>query len=153
VPNMDPLTQKAISSSFTPETSASASSDKGKPSRFREKLEEVAASNQTASAPQAAASLPDELQASRMRLDQAKSRVEALPSSSTVDGIRQRLSALDVEYQRMGNRFDLVSGSADPQKLLQLQKDMYQLTENVNIVSKMVDSATGAVKSILQTNV
>ena len=79
---MDPLTQKAINSSFAPEQTASASSsEKGKPSRFHEKLEEVAASNQTASASQTPASLQDELQASAMRLDQAKNRADALGSS------------------------------------------------------------------------
>jgi hypothetical protein len=151
---MDPLTQKAINSSFAPEqTACASSSENGKPSRFREKLEEVAASNQTASVSQTPASLQDELQASQMRLNQAKDRVDALGSSPAVDGIRRRLSALDVEYQQIGNHFDLASVSADPQKLLQLQKDMYQLSENVNIVSKMVDEATGAVKSILQTNI
>ena len=152
---MDPLTQKALSSSLAPEQapSSSSSSEKGKPSRFREKLEEVAASNQAASASQTRASLQDELQASRMGLDQAKARVDALGSSPSIDGIRRQLSALDVEYQRIVNHFDLASASGDPQKLLQLQKDMYQLSENVNIVSKMVDETTGAVKSILQTNI
>jgi len=80
-------------------------------------------------------------------------RVSALPKTNTFDSIRRRLAELDSQYQNIGSAIDGISASASPEQFLKLQKDVYQISENVGLISKMVDQLTSGVKSLLQTQI
>jgi hypothetical protein len=95
----------------------------------------------------------DDLKATRSSLNQLKKRVEAAPSSSAVDQIKTRLADLDMQFQKADSAIEGMDGPASPKQLLKLQTDMYELSENLGIVSKMTDQVTSGIKSILQTQV
>jgi hypothetical protein len=177
--SMDPLTAKLATQSLTPEAKSAAEA-KTRPSKFDKVRAELASAQQDPAAmasnpPSSAQSLAsvarsqavaagaptqhltslsaDALRVSRARVNELQNRVAALGQSPALDAIRNRLSRIDAEYQRVGRSVDLSMSSASPQQLLKLQKDMNDLSENLNIVSKLVDEATGGIKSILQTQV
>jgi hypothetical protein len=86
-------------------------------------------------------------------LHQLKDRLAAVPETSSLDSLRSRLLNLESQYQRVGSAVQDVSGSSNPERLLQLQRDMYRLDENLGIATKMVDQVTSSLKSILQTQI
>jgi vacuolar-type H+-ATPase subunit I/STV1 len=86
-------------------------------------------------------------------LQQLTHRVSALPKTPALDPLRQRLASLDAQYQATGRLVSSVSGSSSPADLMKIQMQMYQLTENLELASKVVDQVTSGVKSVLQTQV
>jgi len=97
--------------------------------------------------------LHNDLATSRDSLRQLKDRVDAVPETSSLDSLRSRLLNLESQYRKVGSAVQDVSGPSSPERLLQLQRDMYRLDENLGIVSKMVDQVTSSAKSILQTQI
>ena len=87
------------------------------------------------------------------KLHQLTQRVSALPKTSASNLICSRLVELESQYQIVGSAVDQISTSATPEQLLRLQKDMYQISENIGLLSKMVDQLTTGVKSVLQTQI
>ena len=92
-------------------------------------------------------------EANRVKLDQAVQRASALPQTSAVDAVRLRLADLDSQHQRLELALDGISRSASPDQLLKLQRDMYQVSENIGWISKTIDQLTSGVKSLLQTQI
>lgn len=95
----------------------------------------------------------DDLRATRSSLNQLKDRVSGLAPSPALEQIRTRLVDLDTQFQKAGAAIEGMSGPASPQQLLKLQTDIYQMSENLNVVSKMVDQVTSGIKTLLQTQV
>jgi hypothetical protein len=95
----------------------------------------------------------DDLKVTRGSLNHLKDRVSGLTPSPALDQIRTRLSDLDTEFQKAGAAIEGMSGTASPKQLLKLQTDMYRISENLSVVSKMVDQVTSGVKTLLQTQV
>jgi hypothetical protein len=97
--------------------------------------------------------LNNDLASRRDSLRQLKDRLAAVPQTSSLDSLRSRLRNLESQYQKVGSAVQDISGSSSPERLLQLQRDMYRLDENLGIASKLVDQVTTSVKSILQTQI
>jgi hypothetical protein len=97
--------------------------------------------------------LDNDLATSRDSLRQLKDRLAAVPQTSSLDSLRSRLLYLESQYQKVGSAVQDISSASSPERLLQLQKDMYRLDENLGIASKMVEQVTSSVKSILQTQI
>jgi hypothetical protein len=93
-----------------------------------------------------------EMDRSKATLDKLTAAVNKLPAKSAVDPIRQRLNAIEQQFQRSGN---LIGGSKEmePKSLLNTQMQLYQLSENMEMLSKVVDQLTSGVKTIMQTQV
>ena len=89
---------------------------------------------------------------SKKALDKLTTAVEKLPPKSAFDPIRQRLNVIEQQFQRSGNLVDRVK-DMDPKSLLNTQVQLYQLSENIELLSKVVDSLTSGVKTIMQTQV
>jgi hypothetical protein len=87
------------------------------------------------------------------KLHDLRRRVSALPETGAFESIRSRLADLDSLYQSVGSRIDAISGSASAEQFLKLQKDMYQVTENIGLISKVIDQVTSGVRSLLQTQI
>jgi hypothetical protein len=87
------------------------------------------------------------------KLREVRQRVSALPETGVFDSIRSRFADLDSLYQSVGSRIDAISGSSSTEQFLELQKDMYQVTENIGLISKIIDQVTTGVKSLLQTQI
>jgi hypothetical protein len=86
-------------------------------------------------------------------LQQLTTRVNALPKTSAFDPLRQRLASIDAQYHSAGSLVNSVKGNSNPAELMKIQMQMYQLTENLELASKVVEQVTSGVKSILQTQV
>src|SRR5215471_3890555 len=85
------------------------------------------------------------------RVEQLTSRVNMLPKTAAFEPFRQRLASIDNQYHSAGKLMSSIQGSTNPGDLMKVQMQMYQLTENLELMSKVVEQVTSGVKSILQT--
>jgi hypothetical protein len=159
---MDPLVTKTVPTPATSGAQLDSVASKNGPSKFDQVRAKVGTGS---TGTQAVAGEPlrdssvskqqlnNDLASSRDSLRQLKDRLAAAPQTSSLDSLRNRLLNLESQYQKVGSAVRDISGPSSPERLLQLQKDMYRLSENLGIVSKMVDQVTSSVKSILQTQI
>ena len=126
-----------------------------RPSRFEviRKQSRTAQNSHPDASLQPAEALKETWKANRGKLDQAVQRASALPQTSALDSVRLRLADLDSQYQNLGRALDGISGPASPDQLLKLQRDMYQVSEDIGWISKTIDQLTSGVKSLLQTQI
>ena len=80
-------------------------------------------------------------------------RVNALPKTPAFQPIRDRLSNIDAQYQSAGQLLNSIKSGSSPQDLMKVQMQMYQLSENLELMSKVVEQVTSGMKSILQTQI
>ena len=80
-------------------------------------------------------------------------RVNALPKAEAFDPIRNRLASIDSQYQSAGKLLSTLGDKSNPADYMKVQMQMYQLSENLQLMSKVVEQVTSGVKSILQTQV
>ena len=80
-------------------------------------------------------------------------RVNALPKTPAFEPIRQRLASVDAQYRQAGDLLSSLDGKQSQGDLMKIQVQMYQLTENLELMSKVVEQVSSGVKSILQTQV
>lgn len=85
------------------------------------------------------------------RIDHLTTRVNSLPKAAAFEPFRQRLASIDQQYQSAGKLVNSIGQSTNPADLMKVQMEMYQLTENLELMSKVVEQATSGVKSVLQT--
>lgn len=81
------------------------------------------------------------------------SRVNALPKTPAFEPIRQRLASIDAQYRQAGDLLSSLDGKQSQGDLMKIQLQMYQLTENLELMSKVVEQVSSGVKSVLQTQV
>jgi len=86
-------------------------------------------------------------------IEKLTNRVNALPKTPAFDRFRQRLTSLDAQYQQAGQLVNSIDGKQTPADLMKIQLQMYQLTENVELMSKVVEQMTSGMKNIFQTQV
>ena len=84
------------------------------------------------------------------RVQNLVTAVNKLPQDQSTSPIRARLQSIEEQYQQSGKLIDNAK-DMDPQSLLKIQMQMYQLSENVGILAKVVDQVNSGVKQILQT--
>lgn len=80
-------------------------------------------------------------------------RVATVEPSSGADSLQNRLDFLNAQFRELGNNLQDSAAKNDPMQLLRLQNDIYQLDEELELVSKVVDQATSGVRSLLQTQI
>jgi hypothetical protein len=81
------------------------------------------------------------------------SRVDALPKTPAFQPFRDRLASIDSQFQSSGQLLNSIKSGSSPQDLMKVQMQMYQLNENLELMSKVVEQVTTGMKSILQTQV
>jgi hypothetical protein len=86
-------------------------------------------------------------------IHQLTTRVNALPKTPAFEPFRQRLASIDNQYQAAGRLLNSIHSSSSPGDLMKVQMQMYQLTENLELMSKVVEQVTSGVKTIVQTQV
>jgi hypothetical protein len=91
-----------------------------------------------------------EMKRAKEGLQHLTKRVNELPKTAAFDPLRQRLASIDSQYQATGQLLNSTS-HASPEELLKLQMQMYQMSENLEVMSKVVEQVTTGMKSILQT--
>jgi len=80
-------------------------------------------------------------------------QVNALPKTSAFDPIRQRLNTIEANFKATGELVNGLAGTNNPRDLLKVQVQIYQMTQNIELVSKVVEQVNSGIKSILQTQV
>jgi hypothetical protein len=175
---MDPITTKAtgLGSGATQGTHIDRA-PKAEPSKFdkiREKMQSDAASpanpaeQATAAAkthaPDAAARLDatkppsrdiftPHVEKNKVQLDHLKQRVDKLPKSDALDPLKKRLSALEQQQSSITSGLGKFDADTPPAEFLNMQMQVYQISEQIEMVTKVVDQLATGVKSILQTQV
>lgn len=89
----------------------------------------------------------------KIGVDQLAKRVNAMPKTPAFQPLRDRLLSIDNQFQSAGKLVNSIKGGESPQEIMKIQMSMYQLTENMELMSKVVDQVTSGTKSILQTQV
>lgn len=93
-----------------------------------------------------------DMRAARANLNRLNTTVNKMPENKSSTSIRDSLSLIESQYQQSAK---LIGGSKsmDLQSLLKIQAELYRMSENINVLSKVVDSVTSGVKTIFQTQV
>jgi hypothetical protein len=84
-------------------------------------------------------------------VQQLSNRINALPKTPAFEPFRQRLASIDTQYRNAGQLVNSAAKTDNPKDLMQIQIQLYQLTENLEVMSKVVEQVTSGMKSILQT--
>jgi hypothetical protein len=84
----------------------------------------------------------------RTRLDATANRVEGLGGD-----VRQRLAAIESQYTAATARLETMPDTNNLRDLLAMQTEMYKMSQNIEILSKVVDAATSGIKQTLQTQI
>jgi RNA polymerase sigma factor FliA len=80
-------------------------------------------------------------------------QVAAVPDTSAFAPLRERLKSVEADFNASAKLLKSPGDLSDPQRLLEMQMQMYKLTQNVEIVSRVVGDAASGVKTMLQTQV
>ena len=94
-----------------------------------------------------------DMQKARTGLNNLTQRVNALPKVPAFDALRNRLVKIESGFNETGKLVNGLGKADSPRDLLKVQMQMYQLTQNMELVSKVVEQVSGGIKSILQTQV
>jgi hypothetical protein len=82
-----------------------------------------------------------------------KARIDKVAPATTAESVRNRLELLDSQFSRVGNDLKLTHVEADPMQLLRLQNDIYQIDEQLELLTRVVDQTTSGIRSLLQTQI
>jgi hypothetical protein len=88
----------------------------------------------------------------RLNLDKLAQAVGKLPPQNTYSPFRERLQVMEQQFQKSGDLIQQVKGM-DPKSILNVQVQLYQLSENIGLMSKMVEQVSSGVKTMLQIQV
>ena len=91
--------------------------------------------------------------AGRYHLDRILATVKANSSTSTMDKVKGKLTSIEAQYNHLDGTLQQISPNASPQDWLRLQQMANSMNENISVLSKLVDSASSGVKTILQTQI
>lgn len=80
-------------------------------------------------------------------------QVQRTPNTPELSPLRARLEKLETQFSETGSRLGKLTSSNDPRAMLQLQIEVHQMTQNIEIVSKVVEQVNSGVKQIIQTQV
>ena len=104
------------------------------------------------SAPSAAEFFKPQMKNVAAGIDKVSQAVNRIPPQSSSGAIRDRLNAIEQQYQRSGALIQRLK-DMDPKSLLNAQVQLYQLSENVELLSKVVDQLRSGAKTVMQTQV
>jgi hypothetical protein len=164
---MDPLTLKLASiGTGDPLQAGAGVAKKAGPSRFDELSQKISGGPGTqATAPvqpqtveanspaNLASSVNNQLHTTGASLQRLNQRVQAASQTTDIGTLRTMVEQLSARFTNVGDSVRQIGVQSNPQKLLAMQAKIYQMSEDVELLSKMVDQATSGVKSILQTQV
>jgi hypothetical protein len=85
-------------------------------------------------------------------MDRLASAVGKPSPDGAFSGLRDRMKDLEQQFQRSG---DLIQGATDmdPKSLLNVQMQLYQLSGNIEVMSRLVEQVSSGVKTMLQVQV
>lgn len=105
------------------------------------------------SPPASAGALTPKLEYTGNALSDLNARAATIPPANAASSLQNRLDLLNSQFRALGDHLQESAAKNDPLQLLRLQNDIYQLDEELELVSKVVDQATSGVRSLLQTQI
>ena len=94
-----------------------------------------------------------DMKSAKEKVDRLSKQVNALPKTSAFEPFRSRLALIDQQYRSAGQLVNSVKGAGNPEDLLKIQVQMYQLSENLELMSKVVEQVTSGMKTLFQTQI
>jgi hypothetical protein len=93
-----------------------------------------------------------EMKNTRLGIQSLNQAVNKLPAHNAFAPVRDRLTQIEAQFKKSG---DLINNmkDMDPQALLKVQMQLYELSGNIELVSKLVDQASSGIKTVMQTQV
>jgi hypothetical protein len=141
-------TPPASAASVEPSSSAVQPADSGmKPAMG------TARSQSIQSLPPEAEKVQRTMAAGRYHLDRVQTIVKPNSSTGTMDKVKGKLTSIEAQYNQLDATLRQISPNASPQDWLRLQQMANSMNENISVLSKLVDSASSGVKTILQTQI
>jgi hypothetical protein len=80
-------------------------------------------------------------------------QVGAVPNAGASSSMRERLQNIESDFNASAKLLKDPGNLSDPGRLLEMQMQMYKLSQNVEILSRVVSDAASGVKTIVQTQV
>jgi hypothetical protein len=101
---------------------------------------------------------PQQLFGGEMRQVQAgiadlNRRVAAVPNSSALGPLQDQLKSIESDFNASAKLLNEPVSGDNPTRLLEMQMQVYKLSQNVEIMSRTVSEAMSGVKTVLQTQV
>ncbi len=103
-------------------------------------------------APSPSEALRSNLTAARTEMTRLTDAIGKLPEQPAASPIRERLNNLEQQFQESGNLIHQLN-DMDPKSLLNAQMQLYQLSENIGLMSKLVEQVSSGVKTMLQIQI
>jgi hypothetical protein len=88
----------------------------------------------------------------RVELDKLTQATGNVSPQSAPSAWQDRLKSLEQQFQQSGDLIQRIP-DMDPKSLLSVQVQLYQLSENIGLMSKVVEQASSGVKTVMQTQV
>jgi len=89
----------------------------------------------------------------REGVERVRQKVEALPKQSAFEPLRLRFNNVESMFKQAGSLVQGINSTYSPAEMMKVQIQMYQLTENLELLVKAVEQTNTGVKTILQTQV
>lgn len=96
--------------------------------------------------------IPKELLDNKSRLGLLKEAYSKMGNSNVAGGFESRLSQTENEYKQVESLMKS-DKNLSPGELLALQARMYQVSQHIEVMSKVVDQMAGGIKTVLNTNI
>lgn len=94
-----------------------------------------------------------DLQDSKERVEAIRRGLAAQPPSPALEPVKDRLLQVENQYLESGRLLRGLGKLDSPQDYLKMQLEMYRLTQNVELLSKIAGEAVSGVNKVLSTQV
>lgn len=95
---------------------------------------------------------PD-MKSARVQLDALHRKAQAIPPGPASDTLTDRLNSLDAQFQDSGKVLEGMGNVSSPGDMLKFQMQMYQFSQNMQLMSQVVEQMSSGAKQILQVQV
>jgi hypothetical protein len=86
-------------------------------------------------------------------LERVKAKVESTPKSKQPAGARERLVEVESQYHALGEKLKNMPDTNNLRDLMEMQTQMFQMSQNIELLTKVVDSAMSGIKSTMQMQI
>ncbi|MEZ5356664.1 MAG: hypothetical protein R2762_28845 [Bryobacteraceae bacterium] len=94
-----------------------------------------------------------EMDRTRVSLQKLRKQVDTIPKNPAAPGLRQRLESLEASFSGSEKMLAGMQNLDSPKELMRMQMQIYSMTQNLELVSKVVEQVGSGTKQLLQTQI
>ncbi len=94
-----------------------------------------------------------EVSKARTALDGVSQAVARIPQHEAFSPIRERLKSIEKDFAATSKAISNPKGLDTPQALLDMQQKLYTVTQNIEVLSEVVNQVDSGIKNVMQTQV